>query len=112
MKHEVFRYCESLESIEIPGTLESVDGNNFSDCDSLKKIIVNEGVKKIDRFAFNPCPALESVKLPSTIEYIDPAAFCDSEPQHVKELESLSEVYPVKNGKIRSKSNKVMLALE
>lgn len=73
---------------------------------------MNEGVKKIDRFAFNPCPALESVKLPSTIEYIDPAAFCDSEPQHVKELESLSEVYPVKNGKIRSKSNKVMLALE
>lgn len=103
--------CDSLESIEIPGTVELIDQACFADCKSIKKIVINEGVKRIGKFAFNFCSALESVKLPSTIEYIDPAAFCDLKPNQVKELESLSEAYPVKNGKLRTKSNKVMLTL-
>jgi len=76
-----FVNCKSLmKSIEFPSTLKHVGKNAFYGCSSLKKIVLNEGLKKVDDFVFEKCVSLESINFPSTIRYIGANAFDHSDP--------------------------------
>lgn len=95
-----FYKCLSLNEIELPKALSKL-GNNvftasgvksavikceleecgtdiFSQCNKLRKLTFDEGVKTIgDKFAFK-CPSLKYVNIPPSIEYIGRNAFEDS----------------------------------
>lgn len=51
----------SVESIDLPNTLETIGPKAFMGCTSLKSITIPEGVKIIPDNAFNGCTALETV---------------------------------------------------
>lgn len=62
---------EILESVRIPGTINTILDNCFYNCKNLKKVILDEGVEWIGSKAFDQCYNLESISLPSTIKDID-----------------------------------------
>lgn len=72
----IFSSCKSLTGIKITG-IDKINMNMFIYCESIKTIVIPEGVKEIHDLAFSNCIKLETVELPSTIENIATNAFID-----------------------------------
>lgn len=70
-----FTYCNSLERVVFNEGLTSIDGFAFSWCESLEEVALPEGFKNIGHCAFLSCSGLVSVTLPSSVESIDSEAF-------------------------------------
>ena len=89
---EAFKYCDSLTSIMIPGSVTSIDVDAFYRCDSLKSITVDENNKNYssqDGVLFNkdktelilyPVGNKTSYNIPDSVTSIGNGAFgaCDS----------------------------------
>ena len=94
-----FEYCDRLESIDLPDSLEyigyrafgecsmlsyasisaaTIDCEAFTDCRSLARVDFADSVRTIDTNAFCNCYALQSVIIPEGIETIAPRAFWSS----------------------------------
>ena len=89
----VFEYTGIEEKDDVPNdvtiiqfhsSVTEVRENIFQECRQLKKVILNEGLKKIGNSAFYRCRALEHITLPSTVTEIDDYSF--------KECSNLSEM--------------------
>ena len=65
----------ALESITIPGGLETIPYGMCNQCDSLKNVTIENGVKVIGKEAFSGCPALERITIPDSVYLIDDNAF-------------------------------------
>ena len=79
-----FKYTGNVESIpdkdnvthiRFHHSVDEVQDKAFHDYYKLKKVVLNEGVKKIGKSAFSCCGLLESITLPSTIVEIEEGAF-------------------------------------
>ncbi|MBR4641682.1 MAG: leucine-rich repeat domain-containing protein [Selenomonadaceae bacterium] len=51
----------------------------YDERDSIKKIIIHDGITKIGTTAFSDCKSLKSIKLPDSLTAIDEYAFCSCE---------------------------------
>ena len=101
IQNDAFQYNRMLRDVSLPSTLEVIGNGAFGRCaivnltipakavvctdaflenESLKTLVVEEGVKEIGSSAFYGCRSLESVTLPSTLEVMDASVFeyCDS----------------------------------
>ncbi|CDB25407.1 ig-like domain-containing surface protein [Firmicutes bacterium CAG:552] len=89
----------ALESVTIPGNVESIDGA-FARCENLREVTISEGVKKIGWLSFVYCKGLSSIALPASIEEIESNPFmgCSS-------LETLSVA---NGGTFKSENNCVL----
>lgn len=73
--------CNSLsEKIIIPSHIDdvpvkSIDWGAFKDVDSVKEIVIEEGIEKIEYGAFQKCTSLQSVHLPKSLKIIRSHAF-------------------------------------
>ena len=56
-------------------SVTEVGDNTFVDCELLKEVVLNEGLKKIGQYAFSDCNSLKSITLPSTLIEIEESAF-------------------------------------
>lgn len=65
----------SIKEIDIPGTVVSIVPFTFNQSKCLKKVVINEGTKNIEAWAFKDCTALTDVYLPKSIKEISPKAF-------------------------------------
>jgi hypothetical protein len=74
---KAFADCKSLTSVEISGNKLELEANKspFEGCDSLKTVILNEGVTSIGIGVFSDLKLLETVKLPDSLTYINNGAF-------------------------------------
>ena len=74
-----FSFC-SLDSINLPSNLESIEDDVFSVCKELTSITIPEGVTAIGNMAFLYCEKLVSVNLPNSLERIGEESFsgCNS----------------------------------
>ena len=70
----VFKGYGNLKNIELPKSLKIIGKESFA-YSGLKKIVIPDGIKRIEESAFEGCYYLKSVKLPAGVEYIDPKAF-------------------------------------
>lgn len=73
-----FEACSKLESIVIPGTLTTYNGqNHFAKCTSLKEVTFGEGynVSYIPLNCFQSCSSLEYIKFPNCVTEIRGGAF-------------------------------------
>lgn len=70
-----FYRCTSLESIEIPSLVTSIGDNCFSSCTALTSVSLPSNLTSIIQNAFNPCPALPSVDIPASVTSIGDYAF-------------------------------------
>ena len=57
----LFLEFENLETIELPHSLQVIEGRTFDGCSSLKELTLYENVKKIHFRAFDGCKSLKSL---------------------------------------------------
>ena len=67
--------CKSLTSIHLPESLTSIGYSAFLGCDSLTSIHLPESVKSIGNYAFSYCESLTSIQLPESLTSIGNEAF-------------------------------------
>jgi len=70
-----FSYCDSLEEVTIPATIQSISSSAFEFCKNLKKVNIASGVTTIASEAFYYCTSLVSITLPDSVETIGADAF-------------------------------------
>ncbi|MDD6988509.1 leucine-rich repeat protein, partial [Ruminococcus sp.] len=68
-------YSDKITSITIPGDIKSISEDTFTGMPALKKVVVEEGVEKLEGGAFSECYELTDVKLPDSLESIGGYAF-------------------------------------
>ena len=73
-------YPNNLERITITNTCQTLGNYAFFECESLKEIILFEGLTSIGVRAFYGCESLWSIKVPNTVTTIREEAFwgCDA----------------------------------
>eukprot|EP00980_Cylindrotheca_fusiformis_P016890 scaffold5114_cov67-Cylindrotheca_fusiformis.AAC.8 len=82
---EAFWHCMKLKSIlyqgkgkeevGIPSNVKVIEKRAFLQCGLLKNLVLNEGLERIGRSAFQYCGCLTAVGIPSTVKVIDQNAF-------------------------------------
>ena len=72
--------CDSLESLTIGNSVETIGDNAFENCKKLREIIIPNSVTTIGRYAFQYCRELREIIIPNSVITIDSYAFdvCDS----------------------------------
>ena len=70
-----FEGCTILESVELPGELNSIGAGAFANCSSIEIVEIPDTVSEISDSAFNNCTALNSVSLPKGITVIEDGVF-------------------------------------
>ena len=77
--------CGFLREIEIPDSVERIEGGAFDMCKDLATVKINNtsNLKYIGPGAFSFC-ALTEINIPSGIEYIGKGAFCYNDIKSVK----------------------------
>ncbi len=70
-----FRYCTSLASVTIPGTLKVLGKEAFRGCTALESVTVPDSITAIPAQCFAGCSALATVNLPKTVTSIGANAF-------------------------------------
>jgi len=61
-----FKYCESLNEIDIPDSVISIGNQAFSDCTGLLKITIGRGVVNVGSTAFRNCTSVEEIYFNAT----------------------------------------------
>ena len=73
MKH-AFEDCDSLKELVIAEGVKVLSESMFAYCTSLESVYVPDSVKRIDAWAFRGCRNLKEIRLPDEIA-IHPSAF-------------------------------------
>ena len=61
IQSEVFKYCTSLTSINIPSSVTDIGSNSFEGCFSLKSVNIPSSVTWIGHNSFKDCNSLRSI---------------------------------------------------
>lgn len=71
-------YCESLSTVVIPDGIKIIDKNAFNCCFNLSRVIMGDSVTHINDYAFS-CSELISITIPESVTEIGGSAFqlCD-----------------------------------
>lgn len=91
-----FRYCSELESVVLPETITTIDGNAFSDCLKLKSINIPETVTTIRPGIFNNCTSLviDELYLPN-LQTLGAQSF--NNVQRISRITSLGQITTIPN---------------
>lgn len=80
-----FKYCDSLEVLNLPNTITSIGNAAFYYCSSLEKVTMTNSVVEIGYSAFSQCQNLKYVKLSNNIDNLPGSLFSDD-----KSLENIT----------------------
>ena len=75
--YNVFWYCTSLKSINLPKNLTYLSVGAFSGCSSLEEIEIPDGITKLSK-TFRGCTSLKKVVIPDSVTSMDLACFYSS----------------------------------
>ena len=80
IRRDAFSECGSITKVVIPEGVTEIPPEAFYSCENLKEAVIPEGVKKIGDHAFYNCTKLSEIVLPDSLTTIEKAAFyhCDS----------------------------------
>lgn len=70
-----FFWCSSLEKVVLPKSITHIGMWAFGYCEKLSSIMLQEGLKTIDRSAFYNCSSLKEISIPSTVTNIGDYTF-------------------------------------
>lgn len=70
-----FSWCTALRSIDIPDSIETIHYSTFSNCSALENVSLPEGLLSIEHDGFINCSNLNAINIPSTVECIRPGSF-------------------------------------
>lgn len=72
---EAFRYCSSIEKIELPETVTEIGASAFRDCTNLASINLPNAISEVKPFMFSGCSNLTSLTIPNNVVSIGKGAF-------------------------------------
>ena len=67
----------NVKVVRFHSNVTEVSNDMFKGCKQLKKVVLNEGLKKIGDYAFHESYQLEHINLPSTVTDIGEGAFSE-----------------------------------
>ena len=70
-------YKDSIKSVVIGEGVMSVCDNAFYECTNLEEVSLPKGLDTIGSSAFRGCSSLEKINIPASVTYISDRAFCD-----------------------------------
>lgn len=70
MAHRLIANGHEVQDLVVPGSIEAVNPYAFTDCNSLRTVTLEDGVRTVGTSAFSGCVNLASVDLPSTLTSI------------------------------------------
>lgn len=70
-----FTNCTSLKDIVLPNSIKIIGGSAFMGCSNLENVTLPNALTIIEGSAFRNCYNLKEIGLPETIQYIGPYAF-------------------------------------
>ena len=88
---------KNIVSVTLPNTVKVISENAFNGCRYLKKIVLNEGLEKIEIDAFTSCEALEEMVIPASVTEIAPGAFYQLKKYDAFKVAEGNKVYEVKS---------------
>jgi hypothetical protein len=65
-----FSNCTSLEKVVLPEGLQTIEGSVFQRCTSLKEITIPQSVREMGQSVFDGCSSLKEVVLPAAMPYM------------------------------------------
>lgn len=74
VKNNAFKYT-GFTSVTIPSTIKNMEYDVFHGCNSLKTVVIEDGVTQIADSTFYGCPALTDVTIPDSVTRIGTLAF-------------------------------------
>lgn len=110
---DVLANHQELEEVVFPNSVKKVSEKAFSDCPSLKTVHLNEGLERLESYAFGNT-ALERVKLPLSLKYIGQKRFSGRRPFSgcskltAFEMDGESELFTVIDGVLYAKDNSAL----
>lgn len=63
-------YGNTLEEVELPGTVVTLQGCAFKNCTNLKNVKLNSGLQNLFNHAFCNCSSLTEIEIPNTVKVI------------------------------------------
>ncbi len=101
------RYHGHESEVILPddGSIVSIGRNAFDSCKGLKKVILPEGLEKIDNYAFWNCSDLESIHIPASVTKISGGAFQNISAESIK-ISPKNPRFEVRNNCIIDKIDK------
>lgn len=70
-----FTQCKKLTTVDIAGTVRSIEEQAFEYCENLSNVILHEGIQYIGRKAFFHCDSLTEIELPGSLRHVGNLAF-------------------------------------
>ena len=110
MQDHIFANINKMIRAEVPFTVQLIDDYSFYECANLEKLILREGVKRIDSFAFSHINKLTSLYIPASVDSIRNDAFCYDPALQAINVSSANPKYCSVDGILFSKDKKRLLA--
>ena len=73
-----FSGYETLETVQLPGTIETIQGSAFQGNNALKEVRLADGVKSIYNYAFSNNPLLERIVVPASVGELGRMVFANA----------------------------------
>ncbi|MDR2899050.1 MAG: leucine-rich repeat domain-containing protein [Clostridiales bacterium] len=73
-----FADCVNLKNIALPSNLRVISTGMFSGCTSLSNVVIPDGVTSVDNLAFEGCTNLLSINIPDSVKNIGVDVFKDT----------------------------------
>ena len=102
IENDVLKSCstEASGEIVIPQGVKCIDSYAFERCEDITSVIIPDGLTRIGYRAFYDCTRLVSINIPESVDFIEEDAFCGiGEREHYDEkkvfLTSIDQVFKI-----------------
>ena len=75
IQDDAFRYCTKLSTLAFPIALQSIGSHTFDGCRSLETVTLNQNIAKLGVATFSNCISLNSINIPQAINSIPDSCF-------------------------------------
>ena len=72
-----FQSCSSLETINMPNSIHTIEDSAFQGCSNLQNVIIPKSVKSIGNYSFSECGSITSITIPYSVRNIGSNCFKD-----------------------------------
>ena len=72
-----FAYCECLEAIRLPDSVDTIEESAFENCVNLEIVNIPDGLDELGASAFSGCEKITTIKIPKGVSVIKPDTFLD-----------------------------------
>lgn len=74
---DAFQFCSSLETINMPNSIHTIEDSAFQGCSNLQNVIIPKSVKVIGDYSFSECDTIMSIIIPYSVGNIGSYCFKD-----------------------------------